>query len=175
MAVEDRKGADRPADRPPQDSAPEERPAGAVDRELDIAAMPPEGAREYVLAYITAWKRLQKEIGVLEEQILLWEGRVKAARERSEPQLASSTQGRVEGLKAELEKRRREEADLSRKVAILKKKLKSLQARPGLSVDPQVLLAQLQLLTGERDETADALRAQEAQAALEELKRKLQG
>ncbi len=153
--------------------AAENIPVGGVD--LDLGAMRPEDARDYVLAYVTAWKRLQKEIGVLQEQILLWEGRVKAARERSEPQLATSTRDQVEKLKGELEKRRTEEEDLSRRVSLLKRRLKSLRVHPGLSVDPQALLAQLQVLLGETVPIDGALREQEAQAALEELKRRIQG
>lgn len=147
---------------------------GAPDRELDIESMKPEDAREYVLAYITAWKRLQKEIGVLQEQIQRWDSRVKAARERDESLLASSTQGQVEKLKSELEIRRREEETLGRKVALLKKKLQAIRARPSLAVDPDALLQQLQSLTGEPDALSRQLREQEAQAALEELKRKMQ-
>ena len=142
--------------------------------------MRPEQAHEYVLAYVTAWKRLQKEIGVLQEQILLWEGRVKAARERAEPQLAASTRSRVERLKAEVEKLQAEEAELGRRVALLKRRLRSSRARQGQSVDAQALLASLQGVLGEPEGTDSsraterALREQEAQAALEELKRKMQ-
>ena len=152
-----------------------------IDAEPDLGSLRPEQASEYVLAYLTAWKRLQKEIGILQEQILLWEGRVKAARERAEPQLAASTHSRVERLKAEAEKLQAEEEELGRRVALLKRRLKSSRARQGQSVDAQALLAQLQGLLGEPAEgsapagaAGRALREQEAQAALEELKRKMQ-
>jgi hypothetical protein len=77
-------------------------------------------------------------------------------------------------LKSELEIRRREEESLGRKVALLKKKLQAIRARPSLAVDPDALLQQLQSLTGEPDALSRQLREQEAQAALEELKRKMQ-
>jgi hypothetical protein len=57
-------------------------------------------------------------------------------------------------------------------VAVLKDKLVRLRMTGGRLVDADLLLAQLQMVVGKKDELQDAMKIEEANAALDELKKK---
>jgi hypothetical protein len=59
------------------------------------------------------------------------------------------------------------------KVSILKEKLVKLRMMPARTVDPDLLLAQLEMVTGKKDTLSLALKEEEAKAKLEELKKKM--
>ena len=65
-------------------------------------------------------------------------------------------------------------ADLRRKVSVLKEKLTRIRMMGAKMVDADLLLAQLEMLTGKRDELAHTMKQEEANAALDELKKKMQ-
>ena len=56
-------------------------------------------------------------------------------------------------------------------MAVLKEKLTRLRMTGVKLVDADLLLAQLQMVVGEKDELGDAMKKEEAQAALDELKK----
>jgi hypothetical protein len=62
--------------------------------------------------------------------------------------------------------------ELRRKVTVLKDKLTRLRMTGGRLVDADLLLAQLQMLVGKKDGLSDAMKREEANAALDELKKK---
>jgi hypothetical protein len=141
--------------------------------DTDIDFLDYEAAREYVVSFIAALKRAQKERAIAQEELALWERRVKLAESRAEPILKRGAEERVRELRAKTGRLLDEEASMRRKVDVLKEKLKALKVRSAMSVDADALLAQLQMLAGEPDTLSEALRDAEASQALDQLKRKL--
>lgn len=141
--------------------------------DTDIDSLDYGSAREYVLAFLTTHKQTQRERAIAEEELVQWEHRVKLAGSRGEPQLKKTAGQRAAELRERVARLIGEERELKRKVAVLKQKLQVLRLQASFAVDADALLAQLSLLAGEPDTLGRALKEQEAQAALEELKRKL--
>jgi hypothetical protein len=141
--------------------------------DTDIDFLDYEAAREYVVSFIAALKRAQKERAIAQEELAHWERRVKLAESRAEPILKRGAEERVRELRAKTGRLLDEEASMRRKVDVLKEKLKALKIRSSMSVDADALLAQLQMLAGEPDTLSEALRDAEASQALDQLKRKL--
>ncbi len=143
--------------------------------DTDIEGLDPKDAAEYVLAFITTLKRTETEISRVKEEAALWRRRASLALEKGEAELIVHAQRRLAELESKQGTLEGEAADLTRKVAILKKKL--LQARSKLprTVDTDLLLAQLKNLAGEKDELSDSMKDEEANAALDELKKKMAG
>jgi hypothetical protein len=148
---------------------------GAVMLDTDIDFMDFDSARQYVLAFITTLKSTQRERGVTEEELALWQRRVKLAAGRREQVLQKAAEEKVAELAAKQARLRAEEAELAAKSDVLKEKLRRLRIRSTLTVDADALLAQLSMLAGEPDTLKRNLQQQEAQNALEELKRKMHG
>lgn len=140
--------------------------------DTDIDSLDYNSAREYVLSFLAALKRSEKERAIAEEELVHWERRVKMAESRGEPQLAKLAAARAAELREQVASLRGEEQTLRRKAAVLRQKLAALRERSSFAVDADALLAQLRLLAGEADPLARKLEEQEARAALEELKRK---
>ncbi len=140
--------------------------------DTDIDSLDHASAPEYVLAFLTALKRTEKDRAIAEEELLHWERRVKLAQNRGEPQLKSFAAGRVAELREQAARLRNEEQALQRKVAVLRRKLAVLRERASFAVDADALLAQLRLAAGEADPLARELEEREARAALEALKRR---
>jgi hypothetical protein len=65
-------------------------------------------------------------------------------------------------------------ADLKAKVSVLKEKLTRIRMMGGKLVDADLLLAQLEMVVGPRDDLARTMKKEEASAALDELKKKMQ-
>jgi hypothetical protein len=143
--------------------------------DTDIDFMDLDSARQYVLAFITTLKSTQRERAVTEEELAMWQRRVKLAAGRSEQVLQKAAEDRVAELAAKQARLLGEEAQLKRKVDVLKEKLGMLRVRSSMTVDADALLAQLSMLAGEPDTLKQGLKEQEARAALEELKRKMNG
>ena len=141
--------------------------------DTDIDFMDPQAAQEYVLAFITTLKKTQKERGIAEEELHLWEGRVKLAESRGEPILKRGAEQRVVELKDKEHRLLVEESRLLRQVDVLKEKLQRIRIRGSLRVDVDQALAQLQIIAGEPDPLEEQLRGAAASEQLEELKRKM--
>jgi phage shock protein A len=144
-------------------------------QDTDIEGLEPKDAAEYVLAFVATMKKTETDIGRAAEDVAKWTRRVALATEKGETELAGLAQAKlaeIEGKKTALEA---ELADLRLKVDILKGKLQRLRRRFQKSVDTDVLLAELEMLAGKKDALADAFKAEEAGAKLEELKKKMSG
>jgi phage shock protein A len=142
--------------------------------DTDIEGMDPAQAAEYVLAFVTTLKQTEKSLSEAVEETATWNRRVALARSRGEEGLAAQAQARASdalarqtGLEAEL-------ADLKAKVVVLKDKLARLKMTGGRLVNTDLLLAQLLMAAGEKDALGEAMKSQEADAALDELKKKNQ-
>ena len=140
--------------------------------DTDIEGMDPAQASEYVLAFITTLKQTEKARAAAAEETNLWTRRVALARSKGEEGLAAQAQARASdalarqsGLEAEL-------ADLRAKVVVLKDKLTRLKMTGAKLVNTDLLLAELQMAVGEKDSLAEAMKKEEASAALDELKKK---
>jgi phage shock protein A len=142
-----------------------------------------EGAREYLLAYATTVKQYDMDLATLDQDLALWRNRVSLAEGKAEASLAEAARGRV----AELEQKRAalaaERAGVASDLVRIKERLPYLKASER-SIDPDRLLAELQLMTGELLDPGKAaldreMAATETQAkaddALAELKKKMGG
>ena len=145
-----------------------------MDDITDIGGLDPQSAKEYVLAFIMTLKNTRRDRQKLQDELALWKRRVKLAEEKGESELKTAAEDRSAELSARLELLTGEERDLENKVAVLKANIRHLKNRAALSIDPDFLLAQLNMLVGERDTLSEAFQHEEAQSALDELKKKLQ-
>ncbi len=141
--------------------------------DTDIEGLGPKEASDYVLAFITTLKRTEKALAASEEEVSLWTRRVELARSKGDEALANQAQARLDevtGRKASLEA---ELADLKAKVAVLKDKLARLGMTGGRLVDVDLLLAQLEMVVGKKDDLSRLMKEEESKAALDELKKKM--
>ena len=139
----------------------------------DISTLDPQSAKEYVLAFIMTLKKTKRDRLNVQDELALWEGRVKLAAEKGESELQAAAEDRLAELSARLEMLAGDERDLENKVAVLKANLLQLKNSAALSVDPDFLLAQLDMLVGERDTLAETFQHEEAESALDELKKRM--
>ncbi|MGA2639825.1 MAG: hypothetical protein ABSG21_02840 [Spirochaetia bacterium] len=140
--------------------------------DTDIEGLDPAQASEYVLAFITTLKQTEKSLADAGEDANTWTRRVTLARSRGDEGLAAQAQARLSDATAKQSRLETELADLKAKVAVLKDKLVRLRMTGGRLVDADLLLAQLQMVVGKKDELQDAMKIEEANAALDELKKK---
>jgi len=143
--------------------------------DTDIDGLDPAQASEYVLAFITTLKRTEKALAEAAEEANLWTRRVTLARGKGDEGLAAQAQARLSDATATQSRLEMELVDLRRKVAVLRDKLVRLKMTGGRLVNTDLLLAQLQVLVGEKDTLGDAMKQAEADAALDELKKKSTG
>jgi phage shock protein A len=148
---------------------------------LDLAA-----AREYILAYAVDAKRIEKEISEAKAEAGRWadrktlaEGKL-AAGDQSMAALAQAAASKAADFEGKAATLASERDELLAKVERMRQKLPMLGSRER-SVDPDLLLAQLQMVTGELlgelSPSSDAQFAKleseaKADAALEALKRR---
>jgi hypothetical protein len=141
--------------------------------DTDIEGLGPQEASDYVLAFITTLKRTEKALSASEEEVSLWMRRVALARSSGNEALAVQAEQRLTeetGKKAALEA---ELADLKGKVAVLKDKLVRLRMSGGRMVDTDLLLAQLEMVVGKKDDLSRLMKEEESKQALDELKKKM--
>ena len=142
--------------------------------DTDIEGLDPAQASQYVLAFITTLKQTEKALAAAQEDASLWTRRVTLARSRADEGLAAQAQARLSDATAKQAQLESELADLRAKVAVLKEKLTRLRMTGMKLVDADLLLAQLQMIVGKKDTLGDAMKSEEANAALSELKKKMQ-
>jgi hypothetical protein len=139
----------------------------------DISGMDLHSAKEYVAGYIATLKQTQVDVKKAEEELAVWDGRVKLAVEHGRPDLESAARTRADELRAKIGRLKVEEQQLLSDIERMKTQLKAMEHRPTFTVDAELLLAQLEQVVGEEDTTASKFRDTEADRALDELKRKL--
>jgi len=141
--------------------------------DTDIEGLGPKEASDYVLAFITTLKQTEKALMTTEEEVALWTRRVALAQSKGDESLEAQAEQRlaeITGKKVALET---ELADLRAKVAVLKEKLVRIRMTGGRSVDTDLLLAQLEMVVGKKDDLARIMKEEESKAALDELKKKM--
>jgi phage shock protein A len=143
--------------------------------DTDLEGLGPKEATEYVLAFITTLKQTEKALAAAEEESNLWTRRVALARAKGDEALAAQAQARQSDAVAQQAKLETELAELKSKVSVLKEKLKHIQMMGVKLIDADLLLAQLEMVVGPWDELSRRMKKEEASAALDELKKKMQG
>jgi len=141
--------------------------------DTDLSGMTPEAAREYVPAFIKSLKETRRQRDKLAEKLDLWVKRIELAERGDRPELAQQARSRVESIRGDVARLSQEEEDLKGKVDVLKENLKGLPLGFQPTVNAEQLLAQLEMVVGERDETEEKFQEMKVQSKLEELKRKL--
>lgn len=150
-----------------------------MDQNTDLRGMSPAEAKEYIVAHIASLNIYKRDLAKLDADIDLWKKRIDVARTSGRADLEAGVTARV----AELEGKRADlaaEADgLRAEIEEMKRQLPGLAARMR-SVDPDYLLAQLQLATDDVDgtkaqekRTEENLSSLSAEAALAALKEKM--
>lgn len=141
--------------------------------DTDLRGLSPADARAYILDFITAMKATERAMATVAEELSLWNKRVELAAAKGASELEAAARARLDELVAKRSTLEAERAELAAKVSRLKEQLPLLQASQR-SVDADLLLAQLQLATGEAlgasssrlEKDLSALGADDALAAL---------
>lgn len=139
----------------------------------NISGMDLRSAKEYIAGYIATLRQTQIDVRKAEEELAVWDGRVKLAAEHGRPDLESAARTRADELRAKIGRLKVEEQQLLADIDRMKTQLKTMEHQPTFTVDAELLLAQLEQVVGEEDATASKFRDTEADRALDELKRKL--
>jgi hypothetical protein len=144
--------------------------------DTDLTGLDLEAAREYILAYSIDLKRMDKEGAEARAELERWKGRValvegklaSAPGDSSLPSLmeaarakAAESEGRIAFIDAE-------RAELRGKIERMHEQLPMIKARER-SVDPDRLLAELQLMTGELLEGGEGRSAAATEADIAKL------
>jgi phage shock protein A len=143
--------------------------------DTDLDGLDPRQAREYVLGFITTLKQTEKAVFAAEEEANLWTRRVALAAAKGDAVLTAQAQARLSDAVAKKARLEAELADLKTKVSVLKDKLVRIRMTGGRLVDTDLLLAQLQMVVGPKDELAGMMKNEETNAALDALKKKMDG
>ena len=129
----------------------------------DLSGLDLEAAREYIFAYAVDVKRLDREIADCGAEVERWKNRVALAEGKlagagvagaapaADPSMAAmaeTARAKVAEAEGKLGSLEAERSDLRAKVAGLRSQLPMIKARER-SIDPDRLLAELQLMTGE--------------------------
>ncbi len=141
---------------------------------FDLNGLEPEQAREIVTHVLRSLAETRAQRVRLENDLELWRNRVSLAARNDRADLEAEARTRVDDFELRLGSLRAEEAELVRGVDRMKRQLSDMENQPRLSVDADRLLAELELLGGERDELEEKFREEEAEALLDQLKRDMQ-
>lgn len=141
--------------------------------DTDIEGLGPKEASEYVLAFITTLKQTEKAAAAAQEDVSLWTRRVELAHARGDEALAAQAQARVDEMIAKKTKLDAELSELKATVSVLKEKLVRVRMMGGRLVDTDLLLAELEMVVGKKDELSETMKKEEASSALDELKKKM--
>jgi hypothetical protein len=121
--------------------------------DTDLSGLDLDAAKEYIFAYAVDAKGLDKTIAEAEAELERWKTRAALAEARlaTDPAMAALVQAagaKVEEAKATIVSLGAERAELRAKIARMREQLPMIKARER-SIDPDRLLAELQLMTGE--------------------------
>ncbi|HTX73453.1 MAG TPA: hypothetical protein VMC79_11555 [Rectinemataceae bacterium] len=114
----------------------------------DLSGLDLAGAKELIFAYAVDIKRYDRELALTKAELELWVGRARLAEERSLADLATAARAKVEAANVKLQTLQSEQDELKAKVGRMRSQLPLIRAKER-SIDPDRLLAELQLMTGE--------------------------
>ncbi len=150
--------------------------------DTDLSGLDYESARAYALDFLTSLKATEKALAAAREELGLWTGRAGLAASKGLADLEAAARAKAEEAQARIRDLESERAETAGKIARIREKLPMVKASER-SVDADLLLAELQMATGEAldlkaaalSELDTTIKTGAADAALEELKRKLKG
>jgi hypothetical protein len=116
--------------------------------DTDLRGLKAADARAYVLEFITAMKSTERAMAAMDQDLALWSKRVELAAAKGAAELEAAARAKVDELATRRSTLAAEKAELAAKVARLKEQL-PLALASERSVDTDLLLAQLQMATGE--------------------------
>jgi phage shock protein A len=143
--------------------------------DFDLTGLDKQSAKEYVVAVIADLKQLKAKRIEAEGRLKLWQGRVRLADGEGRSDLADKARAQVDLVSGELSDIKRQELEYSRGVDRMKTQLKMIESQSDMSINADLLLAQLEMVVGERDELSEAFKDQEVSDELERLKREMEG
>jgi phage shock protein A len=147
--------------------------------DTDLSNLDPQEARQYVLAFLATLKQTTRQREQTAQDLETWRTRLGLAQRSGAADLAGKAAMMVTQLEGKLAGLEAEESDLKRTVDTLKDNLRHLEITGRRLVDTDLLQAELDMAVGEDKaaeiKTDEALKDAQAQAALEELKKKLGG
>lgn len=145
--------------------------------DTDLTGLSLDEARDYVLAHITTLKQTKRQREQVDADIALWQERSRLAADRGAMDLSEKATAVVAQLTAKKTTLEGEERQLETTVTLLKENLRKRLVMGERLVDTDRLLAELEMAVGEDKAnelaTDRALNEAKAQAALDELKKKL--
>ena len=139
----------------------------------DLSDLDPKDAKRIVLDYIVTLRKTRAKRDEAREEFERWEKRHKLAGEKGEQELADEAIERAKAAVEEHERLGSEERELEVVVETLQKQLRSLEGRPRRTVDAEGLLSRIEGVLGSDYRTKDAAEQLDAEAELEELKKRL--
>jgi hypothetical protein len=147
----------------------------------ELANLDLEGAKELMIAFATDAKRIEKEVAEARQALALWKSRVTLAESKGMADLVLSAKAQAGIFESRIASLQSERAAMERDAEQIRQALPGIQAR-SRSIDPDRLLAELQMVTGELLEP-EAAKAEQgirklelasgAEDALTALKRKM--
>jgi len=128
-------------------------------KDTDLNGLDYQSAKEYVLLYITTLKKTDRETGKALSELRKWENRVKLASEKGNDDLREIAEHKAVEAKEKVRALNAERNELIVKVEHLKRNLLRIKADPEYSVDADKLLAEFEMLLGEKDTTVKRIKA----------------
>lgn len=116
--------------------------------DTDLRGLSAEDARAYALEFLTALKSRERDLAALAEEIGAWAKRVELAASKGAAELEAAARAKLDELTARRAVLEGERAELAATVARIREKLR-LTSAAERTVDADLLLAQLQMATGE--------------------------
>lgn len=146
--------------------------------EYDIHDLEPQDAKQYIVAVMSTLKQTTAKRIQLQRDLEMWQNRVKLAVENGRQDLIEGAERKVAQLQEDISRLQSEEHGYGEGLNRMKVQLRMIRSQPTMSVDVDLLTAQMDMMLGESEkaeaETQDKFRSTEADVALEELKRKMQ-
>lgn len=114
----------------------------------ELSGLDLQGARNLLFACTTDLKRHEKDINTLRAELGLWTQRTSLAESKGMAELAGAARARAAEITAKIGAIEESFAEIRSDISRLKEALPGIAAKER-SIDPDRLLAELQLLTGE--------------------------
>jgi len=114
----------------------------------ELSRLDYQGAMELLFAYTTDIKRHEKDMESLEKEIALWTSRVSLAEGKGLADLAAAARAQLDQLKGKAAEIAASKAELARDAQRIKESLSGIKAKER-SIDPDLLQAELSMMTGE--------------------------
>lgn len=114
----------------------------------ELSRLDYDGAMNLLFAYTTDIKRADKEIEALRKEIALWTSRVSLAEGKGLTELAAGARAQLAQLDAKVAGILASRADMERDAGRIKEALPGIKAKER-SIDPDLLQAELSMMTGE--------------------------